>query len=386
VPNKSLKSMKVLFLVDYYHPFEPGGAEKSTRYLAQQLQKKKIKVSVFEFPKLIKNKLLSPWWFINPFAQFYCSIKLFFICLKIKPKILHVNGKYTQLPAFLINRLLKIPLIITLREYSAIKPYGFTSFKNFLEIYHPQANLFKKILLSLSALGQLDFSLSQRFVIRHANQVICLSQAQADIYNQYIPRKYLVIENAFNIAPRPEFTPPSAGIRDRQVLFVGRQTHGKGFDLFIKTCQILRKKYPSWQFIAIGQPSSYIKTPNFIKNLSQISHKQVFKIMRESSVLVVPSRWPEPFGRIVIESFSQGTPVVVSNKGALPSLIITGKTGLISSLNSQKFAQSIERIIKSSSSYQRHLQSDKFKRFINDRFNLKPIKQYLNLYENFVLL
>jgi glycosyltransferase involved in cell wall biosynthesis len=381
--------MKTLFLVDYYYPFEPGGAEKSTRYLVQQLRQRKIKASVFEFPKLIKNRLISPWWFINPLSQFYCLVKLLIVCQKTKPNLLHINAKYTQVSGFLVSKILKIPLIITLREYSAIKPYGFTSFKDFLEIYHPQANLLKKILLSLSALGQLDYSLSQRFVIRHADQVVCLSQAQADIYQKYIKREYLIIENAFKISSRPVLSildRDLCTIRDRKVLFVGRQTYGKGFDLFIKTAKILHQKHPRWQFIAIGQPSPYIKTPNFIQNFSQIPHRQVLKIMHQSSVLIAPSRWPEPFGRIVIESFSQGTPVVVSDKGALPGLIETGKAGLTSSLNSQKFAQSIGKIIKNASQYQRYLQSNNFKNKLKNRFNLYPVKQYLKLYETLTLL
>jgi len=374
--------MKVLFLVDYYYPFEPGGAEKSTRYLAQQFKEKKVKISIFEFPKLIKDKFLSPWWFINPFNQFYCLIKLLKTCQKNNPSILHVHGKHIQIPAFLISKLLKIPLIITLREYSAIKPYGFLSFDKFLKIYHPQASLFKKIILSLSALSQKNFSIFQRLIIRYADKVICLSEAQADIYNQYIPRKYLIIENAFKISSHS--SKPTT--RSPLVLFAGRQTYGKGFDLFIKTAEILHQKHPSWQFIAIGQPSPYIKTPNFIQNLSQIPHKQVLKTMHQASALVVPSRWPEPFGRIVIESLSQTTPVIVSNKGALPDLIEDSKTGLISPINSQKFTQSIEKIIKNSSQYQRHLQSDNFKNKLKHRFNLYPVKQYLKLYETLTIL
>jgi glycosyltransferase involved in cell wall biosynthesis len=46
-------------------------------------------------------------------------------------------------------------------------------------------------------------------------------------------------------------------------------------------------------------------------------------------LLIVPSRWDEPFGRIVIESHAVGVPVVCLRRGGLPELIDHGQTGWI---------------------------------------------------------
>jgi glycosyltransferase involved in cell wall biosynthesis len=45
--------------------------------------------------------------------------------------------------------------------------------------------------------------------------------------------------------------------------------------------------------------------------------------------LVMPSIWYETFGRVIIESYAVGTPVLVSNMGAMRELVIDGKTGLL---------------------------------------------------------
>jgi glycosyltransferase involved in cell wall biosynthesis len=45
-------------------------------------------------------------------------------------------------------------------------------------------------------------------------------------------------------------------------------------------------------------------------------------------VLVVPSLWSEPFGRVCIEAFSQGVAVVAARSGALPEIVETGNSGL----------------------------------------------------------
>lgn len=46
-------------------------------------------------------------------------------------------------------------------------------------------------------------------------------------------------------------------------------------------------------------------------------------------LLIVPSRWQEPFGRIVIESFAAGVPVVCLERGGLPELMVDGETGWV---------------------------------------------------------
>jgi glycosyltransferase involved in cell wall biosynthesis len=45
-------------------------------------------------------------------------------------------------------------------------------------------------------------------------------------------------------------------------------------------------------------------------------------------VLVVPSLWDEPFGRVCIEAFANGVPVVAARSGALPEIVEVGKSGL----------------------------------------------------------
>jgi glycosyltransferase involved in cell wall biosynthesis len=52
-------------------------------------------------------------------------------------------------------------------------------------------------------------------------------------------------------------------------------------------------------------------------------------------VLVVPSIWPEAFGRVVIEAASAGIPSIVSDRGGLPELVDERKTGWVYSRSSE---------------------------------------------------
>lgn len=44
-------------------------------------------------------------------------------------------------------------------------------------------------------------------------------------------------------------------------------------------------------------------------------------MMRRSKCVLLPSEWYETFGLTVIEAMAVGTPVVVSDLGALPELV-----------------------------------------------------------------
>jgi glycosyltransferase involved in cell wall biosynthesis len=46
-------------------------------------------------------------------------------------------------------------------------------------------------------------------------------------------------------------------------------------------------------------------------------------------VLLFPIDWPEPFGLVMIEAMSAGTPVVAWNNGSVPEVIKHGVSGFI---------------------------------------------------------
>lgn len=53
------------------------------------------------------------------------------------------------------------------------------------------------------------------------------------------------------------------------------------------------------------------------------------KLLSRAACMLFPICWDEPFGLVVIEAMVCGTPVVALNRGAVPELIVDGKTGII---------------------------------------------------------
>jgi glycosyltransferase involved in cell wall biosynthesis len=52
-------------------------------------------------------------------------------------------------------------------------------------------------------------------------------------------------------------------------------------------------------------------------------------LLANAACLLFPIAWDEPFGLVIIEAMACGTPVVALRRGAVPELVVHGKTGII---------------------------------------------------------
>jgi glycosyltransferase involved in cell wall biosynthesis len=55
---------------------------------------------------------------------------------------------------------------------------------------------------------------------------------------------------------------------------------------------------------------------------------EVLDLIADAALLVMPSNCYETFGRVAIEAFAKGTPVIASNHGAPADVVDEGRTGL----------------------------------------------------------
>jgi glycosyltransferase involved in cell wall biosynthesis len=69
-----------------------------------------------------------------------------------------------------------------------------------------------------------------------------------------------------------------------------------------------------------------IDTP-MIEYIGEISEKEKNEFLGKAYALLFPINWPEPFGLVMIESMSCGTPVIAFPYGSVPEIMIEGKTG-----------------------------------------------------------
>jgi glycosyltransferase involved in cell wall biosynthesis len=60
-----------------------------------------------------------------------------------------------------------------------------------------------------------------------------------------------------------------------------------------------------------------------------LSQEDVAKLMQQARAYLMPINWQEPFGLVMAEAGSCGTPVIAFDRGSVPEIIVNGKTGFV---------------------------------------------------------
>jgi glycosyltransferase involved in cell wall biosynthesis len=66
-----------------------------------------------------------------------------------------------------------------------------------------------------------------------------------------------------------------------------------------------------------------------VEYLGPLDRQELWQLLGEARALVMPLRWQEPFGLVVVESLAAGTPVIAWRMGAMPEILEDGVTGFL---------------------------------------------------------
>ncbi|MBE9140099.1 glycosyltransferase family 4 protein [Nodosilinea sp. LEGE 07088] len=133
-------------------------------------------------------------------------------------------------------------------------------------------------------------------------------------------------------------------------LFVGRLSVEKGLGVMLDAWRQLENKIPL-KILGDGPMSGLVKDameemPE-IEWLGRKPLEEVYEILGDAAFLVFPSEWYETFGRVAIEAFAKGTPVVASKIGAITELVDHKRTGMhFKASDSSDLAAQIEWLLE----------------------------------------
>lgn len=184
--------------------------------------------------------------------------------------------------------------------------------------------------------------LLQKSVI-HVTSVQELEEVQKYINTQRI----YVVPNIVELPMRIYGVPDPDNIL--KLVFVGRIDPAKNLELLFKALQSIGKISFILNIIGNGKRDyeEELKektkfSPNIIWH-GNLDGDEKFKIMAKSDLLVMPSL-TENFGNVVIESLSQGTPVLISNQVGTKDFVDQFKLGWIIELETDKWADALSEI------------------------------------------
>ncbi len=149
------------------------------------------------------------------------------------------------------------------------------------------------------------------------------------------------------------FYPDQTILRDRELVFLGRLVSDKGADLLIEALGLLagRGLRPRLSLVGDGPERPRLIEQAAALGLSEqvtftgiVQGEALAGLLRRHEILVVPSRWPEPFGIVALEGMACGCVPVVSDGGGLPFAV--GAAGVSFTRNSaSSLALAVERLL-----------------------------------------
>lgn len=378
--------MKIAFVSSFYEK-PMGGAEISSRILAEELRKMKNEVVVLTNSKVKnqKDSIPIPKASLIPTKLLILGTTILDIFIaesekkeiqKLKPDIIHIQDRFLLPASLLVAKELKIPTVMTVRdtflEWVYDIAYGYLP----SPIRYAAKRRIKKI---IKCLGDVDFIIADSDYIRKELLSMGIKPHKiCTIYAELLPSHK---KNVPNVIPKLDGT--------TRYLASGRLSKVKGFDVLLNALSLVRDKYPKFElFIAGDGPqrrelqtlTNALGIQKHVKFLGKIPYYKMQDIYLSSDIVIVPSIYPEPFGRVALEAMSVGRPVIASNIGGLPE-IIGNKAGiLVPPSNPKKLADAI--LLLSKDSKLRKKMSKAGKKISKEKFNTTNIvKQILRVYK-----
>jgi len=121
--------------------------------------------------------------------------------------------------------------------------------------------------------------------------------------------------------------------------YLGQIASHKGVDVLVRAFMRLSKHHPQSVLKIYGDLS---RVPQYVQRLKHLAgekkavdfcgsfaNEDVYKILKDIDVLVVPSLWFENSPNVILEAFASGTPVVASNFGGMTELVEHEVNGLL---------------------------------------------------------
>ena len=386
--------MNLLFVSEYYPPSTMGGGEINLSVTAKSLVRSGLDVTVLtsrqsglkqkeliEGVKVIRTLATgkNPQGLLENFKRSFLFPKsvvseVLKLCRVQHIDIIHFQG--SSIIAAPNLKKLKIPLAATIESYPALCPKGDRMYRG-----KEPCNLVcspKKFFFCQNQSSEIG-KICNRFYLRHNPLFLgyvysyyrklnsALSHCHLLAISSYVQKvlklhglESVVIPNIINSAelgnsnefPYLKKNPLELGeskIKPKtfNLLYLGSLTRYKGPQVLLKAIQglnchldlygdgPLKKKLQ--QLIKKNQLDAEIHSP--------VPYEHIPPLYTAADLIVFPSLWPEPFGRIPLEALAAGKPVVAFNVGAIPETVYPGFSHLVTAGNVPELKEAIKKQI-----------------------------------------
>lgn len=341
--------MNILIVSEYYPPLIKGGGEINIKLVAEALAERekvtvltakgetlptyerKNEVKIYrrlktgKSPNNILSNLKRSFYFPNSIVK---EVKK--LCEKEKFDLIHFIG----ISCIAANKLKKLnmPLVTTIESYPSLCPKGD-------RIYHGKKECrthcsLRKFVTCQEKCDEIGKTQNKWFIkynpfsigyIYWFHKRIKKSLAHCNIiaiskYLQFLLEKHgfpsIVIPNMIN---KDDFVKGKIKNKEKKILYLGSLTRFKGPQVILDAVRSLPVHI---DFYGDGplknKLKEKIKEGNFNAKIHDpVPYKEIPNLYNKADLVIFPSLWPEPFGRISIEALAAKTPILGSNIGGI---------------------------------------------------------------------
>ncbi len=335
--------MKILITTPYYYPYV-GGMENYVRAIADGLHREGVEVvvacgdhvakvtretldgyTVYRLPiwKTFSNTPVNPGWFGM----------LRRIIQEEQPEIINTHLPVPSMADVTIWAAGRTPVVVTYHAATLQKPGSL-----------------------LMKLATAAYTLAQRITFAKATAIIAVSPYVKTALGRRLAAKTHVVCNAVAAtAISPSIPAGKQGLVFVNNLFTSHAW--KGLDLILESLALYRQRYGTAPTLTIvGDGDDRPRYEQKTRDLG-LSQTVVFAgrrtgldrdrlIAGAAGMILYPTTANDAFPTVMLEAWSQGTPVIVSAIGPMPSLVDDGITGLVTAPHDPAaLATSIHRLL-----------------------------------------
>jgi glycosyltransferase involved in cell wall biosynthesis len=186
---------------------------------------------------------------------------------------------------------------------------------------------------------------ARRFYAEHGPKacIVAISQAQLDD----APAEMGGGRVAHNPIDTSEW--PFSADKDDYLLWMGRMSPDKGPHRAIAAARAAGARLVLAGPVQPGQESFFAEEiePRLgrdgIEYVGEADGERKRELYLKARALLMPIRWPEPFGLVMVEAMACGTPVIAFPEGSAPEVVQDGETGFIVA-DEDAMAAALERL------------------------------------------
>lgn len=326
--------MNILIFNEFYTPHITGGAEISTQVLAEALVGMGHNVTVCtsagkDYEDVINgvkvhylslnpiywaykvngvSKIKKLIWHTVDVYNIFCTAKVKKIIKQCSPDIIHTsNLSHFSCVVWKIAHKLNIPICHTLRDFY---------------LMCLKCTLFDVSECTTRCSACKLFSEPKKVLSNYVDGVVGISSF---ILNKHTENRYFREDCLKAVIYNPiKNSNVNYKHNNCRIGYIGSLIPSKGIEKLINSFITVNDPKLSLIIAGEGKDSSFVealKSKSNGYNIRFMGRMKPIEFFSQIDLLVVPSLWNEPFGRVVVESVNYGVPVIATRKGGIAEIL-----------------------------------------------------------------